>query len=75
LAVGLIAGLRYFKPLFVAVCLFIAWGASMTILNAFTADPALWPSAWTRYAGVLINLIGVAGAILGIVGMAKRQSA
>jgi hypothetical protein len=67
IAIGLVVGLRYFKPIFVALCALLVWGGCSTIRNAFTVDPSLWPSDWTRYLGILINAIGVAGASLGIV--------
>lgn len=40
--------------------------ALITVANAFTADPALWPSDFSRYAGMVINGVGVIGAALGI---------
>ena len=40
--------------------------ALYTVINAFTADPALWPSEFWRYAGVIVNAVGVLGAALAI---------
>ena len=41
--------------------------ALLTVVNAFTADPSLWPSEFWRYAGVAVNAVGVLGGVLGIV--------
>ena len=40
-----------------------AYAAATTIQNAFVADPSLWPSDLARYAGVAINVVGLAAAI------------
>lgn len=66
IAGGLILGLRKFLPLFVALSLASGLAAGSTILNAFTADPLLWPGDLSRYAGVAINVVGVVGAVLAL---------
>lgn len=43
--------------------------AATTILNAFTADPELWPSDASRYLGVFVNAVGVLGFALALAGV------
>ena len=38
--------------------------AAMTIWSALRLDPALWPSEFWRWAGILVNAIGVVGSAL-----------
>ena len=47
--------------------------ALVTVVNAFTADPSLWPSEFWRYAGIAVNAVGVLGAALGIAGTVGRR--
>lgn len=35
--------------------------AVMTIYGAFTNDPSLWPAEFWRYAGAVVNSVGVIG--------------
>jgi len=35
-------------------------------VNAFTADPALWPSEFWRYAGAVINGAGFIAAVIAV---------
>ncbi|MEI9419708.1 hypothetical protein O7A70_00735 [Mesorhizobium sp. Cs1299R1N1] len=41
--------------------------ALFAVINAFTADPALWPSGFWRYAGAALNAIGVLAAVSAVV--------
>lgn len=66
IAGGLILGLRKFLPLFVVLSLASGLAAGGTIMNAFTADPLLWPNDLSRYAGVAINAVGVVGGVLAL---------
>ncbi|MDG0968483.1 MAG: hypothetical protein P8O06_01465 [Porticoccaceae bacterium] len=36
-------------------------GAVMAIFGALTKDPLLWPNEFWRYAGIVVNSIGVVG--------------
>lgn len=47
--------------------------ALLAVINAFTADPFLWPSEFWRYAGEVLNTLGVTGAVLAIVGIIKSK--
>ncbi len=49
--------------------------AGAAVLNAFTADPMLWPSDGWRWAGVILNGAGFVAAILAIVGAVLFMSA
>ena len=56
---------KYYK-LFV---LFVTIGAilgTFAIYGALTKDHSLWPSEFWRYAGILVNLLGVIGFSLSI---------
>lgn len=46
--------------------------ALITVVNAFIADPSLWPSEFWRYAGVAVNVIGVIGGALGVTAAAGQ---
>ena len=47
---------------YLALSAIAGWAALMAIVNAFRADPSLWPSDLWRYAGVGVNVVGVIGA-------------
>lgn len=51
---------------YLALSAVAGWAALMAIVNAFRADPSLWPSDSWRYAGVAINAVGVSGAALAL---------
>ena len=42
--------------------------ALAAVVNAFVQDPALWPSEFWRYAGALLNGIGVLAAVGAVAG-------
>lgn len=69
IALALVLSHQRLRAIFYALCAFVCWGAASTILNAFTADPSLWPSGLARYVGVAINLAGFVGAAFGLGGM------
>jgi len=46
--------------IFALLVLLSGYAAASTIQNAFVADPSLWPFNLARYAGVAINVVGVA---------------
>jgi len=41
--------------------------AALAVVNAFSADPALWPSEFWRYAGAVLNGIGFGGCAAAVV--------
>ena len=45
--------------------------ALAAVVNAFTADPSLWPSEFWRYAGTALNAVGVLAAFAAMVAWAK----
>ncbi len=63
---GLLMLLAFSLAPVVFIVLALAAGglALQAIANAFRADPSLWPSDFWRYAGVTINGLAVAGALL-----------
>ena len=57
---------RWLPSVYVLVSCGLAYVASTTIVNAFTADPSNWPSDISRYLGVAVNVVGVLAAALAI---------
>lgn len=68
IAVGgmLILGAWRWPPLYIAVSLVAALGALSAIAPAFYKDPSLWASDCWRFAGVILNSVGLLGACWGI---------
>ena len=71
LGVAMVVGARRFAPLYVLASLLAGLGSSSAILQAFQLDSSLWPSPFWRYAGVLLNGLGVFGACWGVLGWWK----
>lgn len=76
LALALLAALlvssRRWRIPYVILSAFGGLLALITVVNAFIADPPLWPSEFWRYAGVAVNVIGVIGGALGITAAAGQ---
>jgi len=47
--------------------------ALAAVVNAFVQDPALWPSEFWRYAGALLNGIGVLAAVGAVAGHSRLR--
>lgn len=58
--------------IFTSVLTLVMAGAA--VLNAFTADPLLWPSDVWRWAGAALNGVGMVAATLAIVGAVQFTS-
>ena len=71
MAAGMVVGARRFAPLYIVASLIVGLGALWAVIQAFQLDPALWPSSFWRYAGVVLNGGGVLGAAWGIQGWLK----
>lgn len=52
------------EKFYILVGVLPALAALMTIVGAFTNDPSNWPSEFWRWAGVAVNIIGIAGFAL-----------
>ena len=65
---ALYALVRAFPGIYVAIASLLAIPALLTIQNAFVADPSLWPSAWARWGGVVLNGLGVLAPTLAFIG-------
>ena len=65
---------RWLPSVYVLVSFGLAYVASTTILNAFTADPSNWPSDTSRYLGVAVNAVGVLAAALAISGFIRIRA-
>ena len=56
-----LAAVKSWKWLYLSVSLLLVWGAASAIYGGFTKDVALWPEEFWRYAGILVNAVGVVG--------------
>lgn len=65
-AVALLVGARQLPVLYVTASGLAGLVAAFTIFGGLTKDPALWPAEGWRYGGILINAVGVTGALWGI---------
>ena len=62
----LVLGAARMRWLYVVASLFIMLTLSSVIWSAFISNPALWPSDYWRYGGVILNGFGVSGALWGL---------
>ncbi len=65
--------IRRWPVVYLLVSLTGGLAAISAVVNAFTADPTLWPSEFWRYAGVVLNGVGFAAALVGIVSVARNR--
>lgn len=49
--------------------------AGLTIWNAFSLRPALWPSEFWRFVAVALNALGIGGTVLVLADAARRHLA
>ena len=64
---------RRFPRLFLILALFAGGSGVQALYHAWTGDPSLWPSAFTRAGGAAINAIGVLGAGLAVRSFLRRR--
>ena len=64
----LVIGLRKWPVVYGLVSALVMLLVVPSILNAFTADPALWPSDCWRYAGAALNALGFVSCAIGVIG-------
>ena len=65
---ALVIGLRKWPVVYGLVSALVMLLVVPSILNAFTADPALWPSDCWRYAGAALNALGFVSCAIGVIG-------
>ena len=73
LAASLILGAWRGSMLVLVLALLSAVLAGLTVWNAFSLRPALWPSEFWRFVAVALNALGIGGAILVFADAARRQ--
>ncbi|MGO8827704.1 MAG: hypothetical protein ACLPX1_09365 [Steroidobacteraceae bacterium] len=71
LGVGLVIGLRRWPVVYVVLSGLAGLMAFATVIKAFTADQALWPSESWRYGGAALNGVGALAAVFAIVGFVR----
>jgi hypothetical protein len=67
LGVGLWSGFRRWRALYVTISVILGVAAFFAIVQAFTGEASLWPSAFWRWAGAGLNLAGLVANSAGIV--------
>jgi hypothetical protein len=65
---------RRFPRLFLMLALFAGASAAQALYHAWTGDPSLWPSPFTRAGGAAINALGVVGAGLAVRYFFRRRN-
>lgn len=74
MAAGLAVAVRRWPKVFVLVTVAAGLGALVGVVGAFTQDPALWPSEFWRWAGVLLNGTGVVAAAAAVRAFVRRKA-
>ena len=65
LALVIFIAARRLSWLYGLASLLVGLGAASAVVQAFQLDPSLWPSAFWRYAGILLNGFGVLASVWG----------
>ncbi len=66
--------IRRWPVVYLLVSLLGGLAAIAAVVNAFTADPKLWPSEFWRYAGAVLNGVGFFAALAGIVSVVRNRN-
>lgn len=66
LGVGLWIGYKRFHVLYIVISLLLALVSIMAIREAFIGAPSGWPSTFWRWAGALLNFIGLISNLSGV---------
>lgn len=70
-----LAASKNWRWLYLSVSLLLVWGAVSAIYGGFTKDVALWPTPFWRYAGILVNAVGVVGFCMVIASLRRLTAA
>jgi len=70
-----LAAAKSWRWLYLSVSLLLVWGAVSAIYGGFTKDIALWPTEFWRYAGMLVNAVGVVGFCMVIANLKSQTVA
>lgn len=73
IAAGLVVAVGRWPVIYLLISIVVGLAAIAAVVNAFTADPALWPSEFWRYAGATLNGVGLLAAAFAIVSTAIRR--
>lgn len=66
LGVGLWIGSGRWRPLYVAISTLLGVGALIAVVQALVGEASLWPSAFWRWAGACLNLVGFVANFVGV---------
>jgi hypothetical protein len=76
IAAGLGVAVRRWPTVFVLLATVAGLAALVGVVGAFVQNPALWPSEFWRWAGILLNGVGfvaAAAAVIAFVRWRRRQ--
>lgn len=73
MAAGFVVGVRRWPRVYVLLSVLAGIAALAAVAGAFVKDPALWPSASWRWAGVALNAAGLAAAVSAVVAFLRRE--
>jgi hypothetical protein len=59
---------------YMALSAVAAFMGAAAVYNAFVQDPALWPSEFWRYAGIVLNGAGAVASVLAVLGQFKSRA-
>ncbi len=62
----IISANKSWRVVYIVTSLVLALGALSAIYGGFTKDVSLWPSAFWRYAGIAVNMVGVLGFLMAL---------
>jgi len=63
---------KHWSGVYLGLSLLLALLAFSAIYGGFAKDPNLWPSEFWRYAGISVNIVGVLGFALLLLGLSAR---
>lgn len=73
LAVAFAVTVRRWSVVYLLVSIVGGLAAIAAVVKGFTADPALWPSEFWRYAGVVLNGVGSVASVLAIAAVVRLK--
>lgn len=73
LGAALVATSRRWPMVYMLLAAIAGLLAMITVVGAFTQDPALWPSDLWRYAGAILNIMGTLAAVMAVLGGWRKR--
>lgn len=73
LAVAFVTTIHRWPLVYLLASVIGGLAAVAAVVNAFTADTALWPSEFWRYAGIALNGAGFLAAVFAVASTARER--